>query len=192
MAIDFGIVHLERSDPPLTLIVHESMEPVRLSGILFGLCNTSNELPCTRTNSPAARSWAERLAAYLSGREDDFRDIPLDFGGFTDFRKLVTETARSIPYGKTVSYGELAQMSGKSKAVRAVGTVMRRNPWPIVVPCHRVITSGRSVGGYCGAISGKWVRLKERLLVLEGISPDVLIDENRRKRNRTPAGMLVA
>jgi methylated-DNA-[protein]-cysteine S-methyltransferase len=128
----------------------------------------------------------------MSGQPDDFRDIPLDYDGFTDFRRLVTKAARAIPYGMVASYRELAELSGKPKAVRAVGTVMRRNPWPIVVPCHRVISSGGNIGGYCGATSGKWIRLKERFLALEGISTDVTNEKGNRKRNQISVGILLA
>ena len=167
MNANYRFCHLRTSEPPLTLVVLGHEDIVRLSGVLFGIRDTYKESTCGATDSPVVHSWADRLAAYLSGGQDDFRDIPLDFGGFTGFRLAVTQAARSIPYGTTVSYRRLAEMSIKSKAVRAAAGVMRRNPWPIVVPCHRVIASNGSIGGYCGEISGQWVRLKERLLARE-------------------------
>lgn len=170
MYVNYRIRHLQEGDPALTLVACEDDGIVRLNGILFGIQNTYHNYTCTPTDSPTVHSWAERLASYLSGVPDDFKDIPLDFRGFTEFRRSVTETARTIPYGKTVSYRGLAVMGGKATAVRAAAGVMRQNPWPIVVPCHRVIASDGSIGGYCGAVSGRWVHLKKWLLSLEEAS----------------------
>lgn len=184
MSVNYRIRHLQESDPALTLVACEDEGIVRLSGILFGIRNTFNEYTCTATDSPTVHSWAERLASYLYGVSDDFKDVSLDFRGFTEFRRSVTESARSIPYGKTVSYGGLAEMSGKAKAVRAAAGVMRQNPWPIVVPCHRVIAGDGSIGGYCGAVSGKWVHLKKRLLTLEEASNQGSCWKQRQKRTK--------
>jgi O-6-methylguanine DNA methyltransferase len=70
---------------------------------------------------------------------------------------------REIPYGQTRSYGWLAARAGKPQAARAVGQAMAANPWPIIVPCHRVVSSNGHLGGYGGGLG-----MKERLLRLEG------------------------
>ena len=80
---------------------------------------------------------AEQLEEYFAGKRREF-DLPLDYeaGGFE--RQVLDQLAR-VPYGKTVSYGELAAMAGSPRAARAVGSIMRHNPLMIVMPCHRVI-----------------------------------------------------
>ena len=85
------------------------------------------------------------------------------------FERQVYAAARCIPWGQTVSYGELARRTGAPDAARAVGHALSRNPVPIIVPCHRVLAKGHRIGGfsaYGGAIA------KERLLALEGVHVD--------------------
>ena len=76
----------------------------------------------------------------------------------------VWKACRAVGYGKTTSYGELARRAGRPGAARAVGTAMRRNPWPIVVPCHRVLKGDGSIGGYSGRGG---VKFKRQLLEME-------------------------
>ncbi|MEK6977289.1 MAG: methylated-DNA--[protein]-cysteine S-methyltransferase [Candidatus Hydrothermarchaeota archaeon] len=92
------------------------------------------------------------------------RDLELDYGSFTPFRRAVSEKAREIPPGKVATYGELASAAGAEGGARAVGQVMAENPFPIVVPCHRVVRSDRSVGGYFYGQA-----MKVRLLEWEGV-----------------------
>ena len=103
---------------------------------------------------------ATQLAAYFSGQRKDF-DIPLDLEGTTFQRKVWGELSK-IPYGKTVSYRDVARKIKNPKAVRAVGSANGKNPVCIVVPCHRVIAADGSIGGYAGGI-----RIKQQLLALE-------------------------
>jgi methylated-DNA-[protein]-cysteine S-methyltransferase len=111
---------------------------------------------------PALR---QRLEQYSIGRQCDFDDIPLAPSQGTDFQKRVVKIVRRIPYGKTLSYGRLAEKAGFPRAARAVGTVMKSNFFPIVVPCHRVVAAGGKTGGYT---SPQGVNLKLRLLAMEG------------------------
>jgi len=104
---------------------------------------------------------AERLRRYARGEAVAFHDA-LDLHGVSPFQQAVSEAARDIPSGQTCSYGELAARAGRPGAARAVGQVMARNPWPIVVPCHRVVASGGGLGGYGGGLE-----MKRRLLRLE-------------------------
>jgi len=84
------------------------------------------------------------------------------------FRRGVLETLRrEVPWGETVSYGELAEMAGAPGAARAVGTTMATNPVPLVIPCHRVVASGGRIGGYGGGLHG--VATKRALLAREGV-----------------------
>jgi methylated-DNA-[protein]-cysteine S-methyltransferase len=107
---------------------------------------------------------SQRLEAYASGVDDDFRDIPLDFSHLTPFQQKVTQACRAIPAGQTRSYAALAEKAGSPRAARAVGNVMRSNRYPLLVPCHRVIGSN---GKLCGFTSPQGLSMKERLLLRE-------------------------
>ena len=101
-----------------------------------------------------------QLRAYFAGELQTF-DVPLVLEG-TDFQVRVWQALRSIPYGETISYLELAKRIGNAKAVRAVGLANGANPIPILVPCHRVIGSNGSLTGFGGGIENK-----AQLLALE-------------------------
>ena len=110
-----------------------------------------------------------RFAAYLTGAEDDFLDVELDLDGTTPFELAVTERLRRLPRGETVAYGELAALSGRPRAGRAVGTICAGNAFSLIVPCHRVVAAG-GIGSYGSA----GVAVKERLLRLEGVDVGAL------------------
>jgi methylated-DNA-[protein]-cysteine S-methyltransferase len=101
-----------------------------------------------------------QLKAYFAGQRTSF-ELPLVLVG-TDFQKKVWMALREIPYGKTVSYKELAGAIGRPKAVRAVGAANGANPIPIIIPCHRVIGNDGSLTGFGGGLP-----LKKKLLELE-------------------------
>ncbi len=101
-----------------------------------------------------------QLQAYFGGELKEF-DLPLALEG-TDFQLRVWKALRTIPYGETISYAQLAQCIGNPKAVRAVGLANGSNPIPIIVPCHRVIGSDGSLTGFGGGLS-----TKKKLLELE-------------------------
>jgi methylated-DNA-[protein]-cysteine S-methyltransferase len=94
-----------------------------------------------------------QLREYFAGARRDF-EIPLLMEG-TDFQKRVWKNLQKIPYGETISYGELANRIGDPKAVRAVGAANGQNPIPIIVPCHRVIGSNGSLTGFGGGLENK-------------------------------------
>lgn len=102
-----------------------------------------------------------QLAEYFAGERRAF-DLALDPHG-TEFQRSVWQLLGAIPYGETVSYGELARRIGNPRASRAVGLANGSNPLPIVVPCHRVIGSDGSLTGFGGGLDAK-----RRLLALEG------------------------
>lgn len=104
-----------------------------------------------------------RLERYCLGERVDFDDIPLALPR-TAFQERVLKCVRQVGYGRTISYGELAEKAGFPRAARAVGTVMSSNRFPIVVPCHRVVASGSKPGGYT---SPQGISLKLKLLELE-------------------------
>ncbi|TGC08926.1 methylated-DNA--[protein]-cysteine S-methyltransferase [Methanolobus halotolerans] len=106
------------------------------------------------------------ILRYFSGEKVDFSDHELDLSELTEFqRKVLTET-RKIPYGHTITYAELACRIGKEDAVRAVGGALARNPYPVVIPCHRIVSSS-GVGGFCGETCGAKVEFKREMLEME-------------------------
>lgn len=113
--------------------------------------------------SPVLKETARQLEAYFAGKLQVF-DLPLYTGG-TPFRQKVWAQLQEIPYGEVISYGELARRIGQPTACRAVGGANHHNPIPIIIPCHRVIAAGPSLGGYGG---GK--QIKRALLSLEGVT----------------------
>ena len=104
-------------------------------------------------STPLLRKAAQELAEYFQGERMAF-SIPLAPGG-TAFQQSVWAALKSIPYGQTRSYGEIAKQIGKPKAARAVGMANNRNPLPILIPCHRVIGAGGKMVGYGGGLDKK-------------------------------------
>ncbi|MEN6519601.1 MAG: methylated-DNA--[protein]-cysteine S-methyltransferase [Armatimonadota bacterium] len=107
----------------------------------------------------------ERLRLYFNGEAVDFSDVPVEFDALGEFEEKVLLEAMKTPFGRIISYKDLAALAGSPRAARAVGNAMRKNPLPIVVPCHRVVHSDGSLGGYMGGLD-----LKRKLLDLEGIT----------------------
>lgn len=106
------------------------------------------------------------LVRHLSGEPQAFDNLKLDWGKVPAFHLAVYQRMRSVRAGETTSYGELARLLGKPGAARAVGQAMARNPFPIVVPCHRVLAYGGRPGGF--SAYGE-TTAKARLLALEGV-----------------------
>jgi methylated-DNA-[protein]-cysteine S-methyltransferase len=104
------------------------------------------------------------LERYAQGQPVDLRPFKIDLGHTTPYRKKVLEAARRIPYGKTMSYGELAARSGSPRAARAVGSAMASNTVALLIPCHRVVAAGGAIGGFSCRTG---VELKQRLLEME-------------------------
>ena len=106
-----------------------------------------------------------RVSALLHGAPDDLADVALDLSGVPPFHRRVYEVTRAIRPGTTLTYGEVAARLGEPHASRAVGQALGANPFPIIVPCHRVLAAGGKAGGF--SASGG-VRTKLRLLQIEG------------------------
>ena len=104
------------------------------------------------------------LMGYLVGEVKIF-EVPLDLSYLTPFQQDVYSALCTVPYGETITYGELATLAGHPKKARACGTVMRANPMPIFVPCHRVVPASGGLGGWSGPKG--W---KKELLSLEGVN----------------------
>ena len=114
-------------------------------------------------DSPFLDRVEAELNEYFAGERTDF-DVEYAFYG-TEFQRKVWNVIASIPYGETLSYGEIAGILDKPNASRAVGNACGKNPIPVIVPCHRVLASNGKLGGYGGGLDVKRV-----LLDLEGVS----------------------
>lgn len=155
------------------------------AGLVFDVTATSRGVAALRpgrgktvADSGRARSLADRardeLAEYLEGLRSYFT-VPVDLSAVAPFQRSVLEAARKIPFGEIRSYGWVAERTGSPRAVRAVGTALGRNPVPIVVPCHRVLRSDGSLGGYAFGLD-----LKNRLLSLEHETPALVGSDTTR------------
>lgn len=127
---------------------------------------------------PAARGAAppqdiqraiDGIVALLGGEPRDLTAVTIDTAGVADFNRRVYAIARTIAPGATLSYGEIAERLGDRSSARDVGQALGQNPFPIIVPCHRVLAAGGKVGGF-SAPGG--VVTKLRLLTIEGAQPD--------------------
>ena len=127
--------------------------------VLTGIAYTENEKE-QGIRSELSDKTVLQLEEYFDGRRKEF-DIPIKLRG-TEFQKRVWNELLKIPYGKTVSYKDIAIKIGNPKACRAVGMANHNNPILIIVPCHRVINENKKLGGYALGLE-----LKRRLLELE-------------------------
>lgn len=137
---------------PLTLSGTEEA----LTRLAFGGMRENGGRP-----SPVLKQAERELSEYFAGERRDFT-VPLAPAG-TGFQKRVWDALRSVPYGKTASYGEIAARLGKPGAAVAVGQANSRNPIPIIIPCHRIIGADGKLVGYTGGL-----HIKTALLRLEG------------------------
>jgi methylated-DNA-[protein]-cysteine S-methyltransferase len=138
-----------------------------------GLCRISFDPEPERETEDLARTFGVRvlraprqidpvrreLDEYFEGRRQEF-DLPVDLRGRSEFTQRVLERLAGVPYGQVTTYGSLAADVGKPRAARAVGTIMNRNPIPIVLPCHRVVGSNGSLVGYAGGLERKLALLR--------------------------------
>jgi len=117
--------------------------------------------------SPFAQDAEEFFWAYLRGEGPDLRHLPLAWQRVQGFgKKVLTTLYNHVGHGEWISYSRLAELSGSPGSARAVGGVMRGNPWPLLIPCHRVLRKDRSLGGFSSGLE-----MKRYLLRLEGIDP---------------------
>ena len=134
--------------------------PAGISQIRFGGLATADDITPAPPLEPVPAEAQQQLEAYFAGELFEF-DLPLNPQG-TPFQLQVWAELRQIPFGVTMTYGELAYTLGKPTASRAVGGANHRNPLPIVVPCHRVIGAGGRLTGFAGGL-----QIKQDLLDLE-------------------------
>lgn len=110
----------------------------------------------------------DRIAEHLAGEPHDLANIPIDCSETPPFHRAVYAAARTIPAGCTCTYAELAAAAGSPKAARAVGQALARNPFPLIVPCHRIIAAD---GRLTGFTAPQGIRLKTRLQAIEKTIP---------------------
>lgn len=125
-----------------------------------------SQLPVEAFPSELTDRAAQLLHNYFTGAEQSFDQIPLDISGLTLFQQHILTIVRSIPYGTVVSYGEIACIAGNNNGARAIGGALASNPIPIIIPCHRVVSSSGMLTGFT-APGG--IRTKRALLEMEGI-----------------------
>ncbi len=121
----------------------------------------------------AVRRAIEAMQRLLSGAHEDLAFVELDLEGVPTFHRRIYEIARRIGPGETLTYGEVAARAGSPGAARAVGQAMGKNPFPIVVPCHRVLAAGGKPGGF-SADGGASTKLK--MLAIERAKSNITLD----------------
>lgn len=131
-----------------------------LHHVMFASSKRAKPDPQWREDAQPLQETMRQLRAYFAGELENF-DLPLAPDG-TDFQRNVWRNLCDIPFGETISYGELAKRVGNPKASRAVGAANGQNPIPIIIPCHRVIGSNGKLTGFGGGLP-----IKEKLLALE-------------------------
>jgi len=156
-ANEHGVTAIER--------VSRASSPPRAKGAAGANRSTGANTSARGSSSLRAKRHAElavrQLREYFAGSRTRF-SVPLHMEG-TEFQQRAWRAMRKIRYGSTVTYAQQARMIGSPKAVRAVGSANGANPIPIIVPCHRVIASDGSLGGYALGLA-----MKRKLLALEG------------------------
>ena len=160
LATPFGPLHLAATD-------------VGVVGVWFGaadeaLAALARDLGQVRfvENGPHVAAARTQVEEYLRGERLAF-DLALDWRRSKGFRLRVLQELASVPFGVTVSYGELARRCGSPSATRAVGSAMANNPLPVIVPCHRGVRTGGAIGGFAGARNA--IDTKQWLLTHEGV-----------------------
>jgi methylated-DNA-[protein]-cysteine S-methyltransferase len=136
-----------------------------------------------RKPPPSVTRAIEEILSLLKGGKVPLRRVSLDTAGLPPFHRRVYDLARSIPPGKTLTYGEVAARIGSPGSARAVGQALGRNPFPLIVPCHRVLAAGGRLGGFSAAGG---VDAKRRLLAIEGGTASAAAPGPARRSRRVP------
>lgn len=139
-----GHIHLEYS-PRGIAGVELALEQVPIQGPDRPVVNENHRFV---SKHPWAKDLIAALRAYLHGRVVSFDAFPVDLSSQPGFRRRVLEECRKIPYGQTITYADLAARAGNAGAIRAAASAMSHNPIPLIIPCHRVVRSDGTLGGY--------------------------------------------
>ncbi|MBN2046074.1 MAG: methylated-DNA--[protein]-cysteine S-methyltransferase [Anaerolineales bacterium] len=126
----------------------------------------TGEAPSIIHSEAETKCYQDAILAYLEEKTPIPESLRVDFHQLTSFQQQILEIVRRLPMGSTTTYGEIAEQIKNPNASRAIGQVLRRNPIPVIIPCHRVISSNGTLGGYGGVIGSK---RKITLLKHEGV-----------------------
>jgi len=143
--------------PKGVLAIHYGSEPAAADLARIVRSYGPGVLPDARRADPVARE----LDQYFAGKRKSF-DVAVDLSTLTEFQRRILTATAQVGFGEVSSYGKVAATAGRKKASRAAGQALGSNPIPIVVPCHRILASDGSLGGYAGGLEAK-----RRLLTLE-------------------------
>jgi O-6-methylguanine DNA methyltransferase len=172
MPLKFDAVHIRHALTDLTLVAAPqgslAIAPP-IYAVLFGIHYSYLHDGLTIITQGGLTMHARQVEEFLNAARRNCASITIDMVECTQFQRRVLEAARKIPWGRVVSYTELAEMAGSSSAVRAAASVMRNNRFPLIVPCHRVVRKDGAIGGFAGAMEGRTVDLKRKLLLREGV-----------------------
>ncbi|MGZ9137951.1 MAG: methylated-DNA--[protein]-cysteine S-methyltransferase [Candidatus Deferrimicrobiaceae bacterium] len=160
-----GIAWKEREPSLIPPVVTFFQLPESTRSLTSARIATSSGGRNARVPPPGIAGIIRKVQKHLHGDVQDFLEIVVDLDGAGPFARQVYEAVRNIPAGRTRTYGELATDMNRPTAFRAVGQALGRNPIPLIIPCHRVLASGRKPGGF-SAHGG--VETKARLLEIEG------------------------
>ncbi|HOV79341.1 MAG TPA: methylated-DNA--[protein]-cysteine S-methyltransferase [Bacillota bacterium] len=141
------------------LVLPQDSPDTAVQKLAFDMRVPLSALPGPRPPTGPAEVLAEEIDRYFRGEKIAF-SAPVDWGGYTPFQRRVLECTRAVPYGEVATYARIAERAGSPAGARAVGGVMRANRTPLVVPCHRVIASSGSPGGFTGGLEMKKYLLK--------------------------------
>ena len=168
----WGVVHVATTATGIVAVGLDEETPAFVDGLARRLHGTI--LPAEDGDVPVAwratlNEATRQIREFFAGERQGF-DVPIDLR-VSDWDRLVLTGAARLQFGETASYGELARRIGRPGAAQAVGGAMGRNPVPILIPCHRIIGAGRTIGGYGGSTFADRraaLGIKRRLLALEG------------------------
>ncbi|MBN18771.1 MAG: hypothetical protein CL758_04755 [Chloroflexi bacterium] len=154
-----GIIYIQYSYNGIKKIIlpSESIDELDINRNLHIKNNSSNKIPI--------KPLCKDLIEYLEGSTKDFSMYPVDLSSVSDFAKITLNSTRKITYGQTKNYKWLAKTINSPLSYRAVGQVLSRNPCPIIIPCHRIISKNGNLSGFRG--KEKNIKLKKYLLNLE-------------------------
>ncbi len=140
----------------------------------------ASHFPAAREAASIANAFCEQVRDYFRGMKVSWK-VEIDWSNVTEFRRRVLEACRRIPFGATASYADLARAAGSPGAARAVGSAMATNPLPLIVPCHRVLRSDGSLGGFS---SPQGPSQKRRMLILENPAFGLVAEPRSMSRTR--------
>ncbi|KUG28558.1 methylated-dna--protein-cysteine methyltransferase [hydrocarbon metagenome] len=149
---------------PLALDIHWDKDMIREITLRWADGREGGPVATPHVVSETGRAVQEALSRYVTGEDVRWPRLPLDFSRLTPFHQEALDALYRVAHGTVVTYSELAAMTGRPTAVRAAGRAMATNPFPLVLPCHRVVGKKGDLTGF-----GPGLAMKRWLLVLEGV-----------------------